>query len=73
MEDLGAGRDDGEKGSPWHKLAETMRKNPYILANELDLGLTKSVYEAIALIAKDLPEIFKNLAKAAERFSRRAG
>lgn len=56
-----------------HKLAGAMRKNPYILANELDLGLVKGMYEAIAEIVKILPEVFRNLAKAVERFGRRTG
>lgn len=55
-----------------HKLAEAMRKNPYILANELDLDFVKGMYGAIGEIVKVLPEIFENLAKAVERFSRRA-
>jgi hypothetical protein len=54
-----------------HKLAEVMRKNSYILANELDLELAKDLYEAMGGIAKALPDVFVSLAKAFERFSRR--
>jgi hypothetical protein len=55
-----------------HKLADAMRENPYILANELDLDLVKGMYEALGEIVRALPEIFKNLARAVGRFSRRA-
>jgi hypothetical protein len=55
-----------------HKLAETMRKNAYVLANELDLGLVRGMYDAIGEIVRSLPGLFKNLAKAVERFSKRA-
>jgi hypothetical protein len=55
-----------------HKLAEAMRKNAYVLANELDLGLVKGMYDAIGEIVKALPEVFENLTKAIERFGKRA-
>jgi hypothetical protein len=55
-----------------HKLAEALRKNPYILANELDLKLVRGMYDALGEIVKTLPEVFENLVKAVERFSRRA-
>lgn len=50
------------------QLAKTVRKNSFILENELDLNLLKSIYEALGDLAKALPKIFTNLSKAVSSF-----
>ncbi len=55
-----------------NKIATKIRKNQYILQNELDLKLVRDGYEALGDLSKALPEIFKNLAAAVGRFAKAA-
>lgn len=50
------------------QLATTIRKNAYILMNEIDLKLMKSLYEAFGDLVEAFPAIFKNLSKAVSTF-----
>ena len=51
-----------------NKLATRIRKNQYIIQNDLDLGVIDSMYEALSGLVKSSPEIFKLLAKALKRY-----
>ena len=54
-----------------HLIAQKARKNHHILTQELDLQLVNSVYEALADLAKALPDILKNLSRAISRYKSR--
>ena len=51
-----------------HKIANTIRRNQHILANDLDFKLLDASYEAIADLTTAVPDLFVNLAKAVGRF-----
>jgi len=53
------------------KPAQTIRKNQHRLNKELDLKLLEDTYAALGGLAKSFPEIFKDLAKAVKRFSKK--
>jgi hypothetical protein len=53
------------------KIARMTRKHQYILNNELDLKLLENGYMALGGLVKSFPEIFKDLAKAVRRFSKK--
>lgn len=55
-----------------NKIATKIRKNQFILQNELDLKLVRDGYEALGDLAKALPDLFKNLAAAVGRFAKEA-
>lgn len=55
-----------------NRIATKIRKNQYVLHNELDLALVNDSYRAFGELAKSLPEVFKNLAGAVGRFTRKS-
>jgi hypothetical protein len=55
-----------------HRIAKTIRKNQYIIANELDLELIGDIYNALGDLTRALPDLFKNLAQAVGRFTSKA-
>ncbi|MFL6263238.1 MAG: hypothetical protein ACJ76Y_26375 [Thermoanaerobaculia bacterium] len=55
-----------------NKIATKIRKNQYIIQNELDLKLVRDGYEALGDLSKALPDLFKNLAAAIGRFAKEA-
>lgn len=50
-------------------IATKIRKNQYIIQNELDLQLVRDGYEALGDLTRALPDIFRNLAAAIARFN----
>ncbi|NIW79280.1 MAG: hypothetical protein GWN16_07365 [Calditrichae bacterium] len=56
-----------------HKLANKIRRNKYILDNQLDLELIKSSYEAVNELVKIAPNTFKELGKALKKYSKVMG
>lgn len=52
-----------------NKIARRIRKNQYIISQELDLKVVESLYTAMGDLAKTLPEIFVNLSKAIKKYS----
>jgi len=52
-----------------HKIARRIRKNQYIISQELDLKVVESLYTAMGDLAKMLPDIFVNLAKAIKKYT----
>ncbi|MBL1267923.1 MAG: hypothetical protein COA87_009280 [Halomonas sp.] len=54
-----------------NKLATRIRKNQYIIQEELDLRVIDSMYESLSRLVKSFPDVFKSLAKALERYIRR--
>jgi hypothetical protein len=55
-----------------HKIAKRARKNLAVLDQELDIQLVKNVYEALGNLVTAAPDIFKNIARAIERFGKPA-
>lgn len=53
------------------KIATRIRKNQYVIQNEIDLQVVKRGYEALGDLTEALPEIFTNLAKAVGRFGKK--
>ena len=51
-----------------HKIAQSIRRNQYILANELDLRIIDACYDAMGSLTRAVPDLFGNLAKAVGRF-----
>jgi hypothetical protein len=47
-----------------HLIASRIRRNQYILQNELDLQLIKDLYEAAGSLCNSVPDLFKNLSRA---------
>ena len=54
------------------QLALVIRSNQHVLAEELDLELISAFYHALGTITTAMPDLFSNLAKAIERFSKKA-
>jgi len=54
-------------------LATTIRKNQYIIQEELDLALVDSMYSALRELNLALPALFKNVGKAVARYYSRMG
>lgn len=52
-----------------NKIARRIRRNQYIISQELDLKVVESLYTAMGDLAKTLPEIFVNLAKAINKYA----
>ena len=50
------------------RIAQRIRKNQYILSEELDLNLLKSIYDSLGQLSKDMPRIFPNLSSAMKNF-----
>lgn len=55
-----------------NKIATKIRKNQFIIQNELDLKLVRDGYEALGDLSRALPDLFKNLAAAVGRFVKAA-
>ena len=54
-----------------NSIATRIRKNQFILQNELDLMLVEGMYNALRDLTATLPEIFKNVAQAIARYESR--
>jgi len=54
-----------------HRIARKIRKSQYVIANELDLQVVRSLYDALKTLCQELPSIFSRLMKAVERFFKR--
>lgn len=54
-----------------NKLATRIRRNQFVLQNELDLMLVEGMYTALRDLTTSLPEIFKGLAEAVARYDLR--
>ena len=54
-----------------NRLAKRIRKNQYILSNELDLQLINNLYTALGDLSQSLPDLFKNLATSLKPFYKR--
>ncbi len=52
-----------------HCIAKKIRKHQHILANELDLKLITASHEAMADLVKAVPDLFKELGKAVNRYA----
>jgi hypothetical protein len=55
-----------------NRIATRVRKNQFILSNELDLKLVEDMHGALGNLTTSLPELFKNLAAAVGRFASRS-
>lgn len=55
------------------RIAEKIRKNQFVIQNELDLELVRELYSAAGSLASTFPELFKNLGGAVTRFEKRSG
>lgn len=53
-----------------HSLAKVVHRNRYIISNEVDMQLIKSLYATAGAIPKQIPKLFKNVAGSVKRFSR---
>jgi hypothetical protein len=51
-----------------NKIAKTVRRNQYVLENQLDLEMTRAFFEAARTLVVAVPDIFKHLAQAIARF-----
>lgn len=51
-----------------HAMATRIRKQRRIIEKDLDLKVVDGIYEGLAELPKVMPDIFKNLSKAVERY-----
>ncbi|MET0118953.1 MAG: hypothetical protein ABW090_16140 [Sedimenticola sp.] len=51
-----------------HKVARRARKNQFVLANDLDLEVVRTMYSAMSNLANSVPDVFKQLAKSVSSF-----
>jgi hypothetical protein len=47
-----------------NKIASRIRKNQFLLQNELDAKMIKDLYEAFGALCNSLPELFRNVSRA---------
>ena len=55
-----------------NRIAKRIRRNQFILENELDLKLIEDMYGAFGQVTRALPDIFRNLAGAVGRFQKKS-
>lgn len=53
-----------------HKIAKRARKNKAVLDHDLDIQLVRNVYEGLGKLVTAAPDLFKNVARAIERFNK---
>jgi hypothetical protein len=72
--DAGAARKRGETLKQMqrrrHRLARKIRSNQLILATELDARLIGEIYLALEDLSSSMPEVFKRLSEAVNRYNR---